>query len=168
MQLFNSLMNPVICFIVCKSARDDIKQLLRCVAHKIRCTCRRPRLAASRKDENPDNFALEQIVSTNAGTSEQVVSGNSVTEAVSVNACTVEVEEVSVNVCTVGEEVAVNVGTIEVVSANTSTVGKDKYVMVGTVGEDMFISAGTVGEKLYVNAGTIEQNVSASTEPRRA
>ena len=166
MQLFNSLMNPVICFIVCKGARDDIKQFLRCVAHKIRCTCRRPGFAASRIDQNPENIALEQIVSTNAGTSEQVVpvNGFTVKEAVSVNVCTVEEEEVSVNFCAVGEENAVNVGTPgtmeQDVCAITGTTEQDVSDNAGTTDQDMSDNPRTMKQDVYAITGTTEQNVS--------
>ena len=38
----NSVMNPIICFIVCKCVRDDVKQMLTAVARMIRriCTCK--------------------------------------------------------------------------------------------------------------------------------
>ena len=63
MQYLNSCMNPIACFIECKSARDDLKHFVRFVAHKVRCTCRKS--AFERTDEHPDNMELTQVVSVN-------------------------------------------------------------------------------------------------------
>jgi len=74
MKYFNSYMNPVICFIVCKSARDDTKHFLRVVAQKVLRPCRRTQRAASRTNVNPENIELEQVGPVNAGTTLNVQS----------------------------------------------------------------------------------------------
>ena len=45
----NNVMNPIICFLVCKSARDDMKTFLLKIATRLRCTrlCRRSQQGAS-------------------------------------------------------------------------------------------------------------------------
>ena len=52
LQYLHSCMNPIICFIVCSSARDDMQQFMRFLDQKVMCTCRRLRLAASTTNEN--------------------------------------------------------------------------------------------------------------------
>jgi len=71
---FTSFMNPIICFIVCKSARDDIKHFLRIVAQKVLRPCRRTQREASRTNVNPENIELEQVCPVNAGTTLNVQS----------------------------------------------------------------------------------------------
>jgi len=55
MLYLNSVMNPIICFIVCKCVRDDIKQFLTAVARMIRrnCTCR-----SSQQEIRASNFSV--------------------------------------------------------------------------------------------------------------
>jgi len=69
---FNSVMNPIICYIVCKSVRDDIKHFKRALARRIRrcCTCGR-----SQRDIPTPNVAHGtpaiyniELTSRNAGT----------------------------------------------------------------------------------------------------
>jgi len=74
MKHFNSFMNPIICFIVCKSTRDDIKHFMKVVAQKVLRPCRRTQREASRTNVNPENIELEQVVPVNAGTTLNVQS----------------------------------------------------------------------------------------------
>jgi len=41
MMYFNSVINPIICYVVCKSVRDDINHFLRDIARRIRRCCTR-------------------------------------------------------------------------------------------------------------------------------
>ena len=58
MVYLNNIMNPIFCFIVWKSVRDDIKQFLSSAAQLIRrvCTCRR-----SQHETHTPNVIVEQI-----------------------------------------------------------------------------------------------------------
>ena len=62
---FNSLMNPVICFIVCKSIRDDIKHYLgvltRMIRHSCICLCKSHQQEVQTTNMNNDTRGLEHI-----------------------------------------------------------------------------------------------------------
>jgi len=59
----NSVMNPIICFIVCKSVRGDIKHFIRAVPRLIRrrCTCGRSQREIPTSNMNASTRAFENI-----------------------------------------------------------------------------------------------------------
>jgi len=74
MRYFNSCMNPIICFSVCKSLREDIKHFLSLVARKCQCACKGPQIEAARMNVDPDNIALNDVLPVNADTRLNVLS----------------------------------------------------------------------------------------------
>jgi len=69
---FNSVMNPIICYVVCKSVRDDIKHFIRAIARRIRrcCTCGRSQREIPTPNVAPGTPAIDNIelTSRNVGT----------------------------------------------------------------------------------------------------
>ena len=61
MVFFNCLMNPVICFIVCKTTREDLKSFFRVISRKIRRTCMCTQQDVPTTDLNPGTRTLEDV-----------------------------------------------------------------------------------------------------------
>jgi len=72
MHFFNSTMNPILCYVVCKSVRDDIKHFIRAIAQRIRrcCTCGCSQREIPTPNDARDTPAFDNIELThrNAGT----------------------------------------------------------------------------------------------------
>ena len=70
MMYFNSVINPILCYVVCKSVRDDINHFIRAIARRIRrcCTCGRSQREIPSPNVDRGTPAIENIELTSRHT----------------------------------------------------------------------------------------------------
>ena len=74
MRYFNSCTNPIICYIVCKSLRADMKHFLCLVARRFQCAFKRNHTETARMNMDPDNSASKDVLPVIADTRLDILS----------------------------------------------------------------------------------------------